>query len=280
MGSSSVGGAGASPDIHSHYAGGHESNGRESDDDAATVAEDEVPSAGGGVASPTITPKGDRRRQQGGSHQKPAQDLYTTNLKTITPLIEVLQARHPDSQIWEPCLGLGNIAEPLAEAGFSVIGTDLFTPLDDGTFSKNPSQSFVDCEICTVGCAKKKKECTHKQDSFTECALPEGFDPAKDIIVTNPPFSLKLKFIERFYKLGVPTYCILPIDSVYGNKGCVKLLAEHGVEMFYLAGGTASSSFYKVSEKQDKSIGTCAWFAFNTRNEAKEKNVSFFLDEA
>ena len=62
-------------------------------------------------------------------------------------------------------------------------------------------------------------------------------------------------------------------------KGCVRLFKEHGVEMFYLAGGSAASTFHKVSEGRDVSVGTCAWFAFNTRLGAKEKNVSFFLDE-
>ena len=44
--------------------------------------------------------------------------------------------------------------------------------------------------------------------SYAECSLPKGFDPRTDIFVTNPPFSLKTKFIERFYNLCVPVYCI------------------------------------------------------------------------
>lgn len=219
--------------------------------------------AGGGFDAPAF--KGDRRRLQGGSNQKPAQDLYTTNIKTILPLIDVLNARHTGSKIWEPCVGLGNIAKPLFDAGFEVIGTDLYSMNPDGSFTANPSQSFVECEVDGV--------------SYSECALPEGFDPAKDIIVTNPPFSLKLKFIQRFYELGIPTYCILPIET-YGAKGCVRLFIEHGVEMFYLTGGKAASTFHKVSEERDVAVGTCAWFAFNTRADAKEKNVSFFLEDA
>jgi len=175
----------------------------------------------------------------------------------------VLQERHPGAKVWEPCYGLGNIATPLGEAGFEVIGTDLYSPTGSGTFSANPSQSFVECEM--------------DGESYAECAVPNGFDPAKDIIVTNPPFSLKTKFIERFYELGIPTYCILPIDT-YGVKGCVRLFKEHGVEMFYLTGGSAASTFHKVSEGRDISVGTCAWFGFNTRDDGK--SVSYFLDEA
>ena len=85
--------------------------------------------------------KGDRRRLQGGIHQKGARDLYITNDFTIAPLLPVLQARATKKmKIWEPCVGLGNIASFLKAEGYDVVGTDLFAP--DGTFQ--PLESFID----------------------------------------------------------------------------------------------------------------------------------------
>ena len=199
--------------------------------------------------------KGDRRLLQGGSHQEGARDLYTTHEFSITPLLPVLAARVKEGKpmlIWEPCHGLGNIAKVLAEAGFSVVGTDLYAP--DGTIQ--PEQSFIDCVV--------------EGKALAECAVPEGVTH----IVTNPPFSEKLAFIKRFYALGLPTYCLLPVDTL-GVKGCSKLFEDHGVELFFMS-GKASNTFYKVSEEKDVNVGACAWFAFNTRTK-KGENFHHFL---
>ena len=192
--------------------------------------------------------------KQGGSHQKGARDLYTTHEFTIAPLLPVLEARAKKGmKVWEPCLGLGNIASVLSEVGYDVVGTDLYAP--DGTLQ--PGQSFIECEV--------------DGKSLEPCPVPKGVTH----IVTNPPFSEKLAFIQRIYALGLPTYCLLPIDTLC-VKGCVKEFEAHGgVELFFL-GGKAASSFHKVSEGRDISVGNCAWFAFNTRVKGEE-NFHHFL---
>lgn len=230
---------------------------RDDDDNDDPVS---VGAAGGSSASEHTPFKGDRRRLQGGSNQKPANDLYTTQRKTITPLLAVLQERHPGAVIWEPCVGTGCISSVLEEAGFRVIGTDLFSYNGDGTQTANPSQSFVSCEM--------------NGESYDECAVPEGVQ----VIVTNPPFSLKASFIERIYRLGLPTYCVLPIESL-GTRRDNKIFADGGMELFILPGGTAASDFFKVSENRMVSVGTCSWFAFNTRHGAGERNAIYFLDD-
>jgi hypothetical protein len=139
---------------------------------AEREVEDEPAAGGGGGGGAAASPehRGDRRRLQGGSHQEGARDLYTTHEFTITPLLPVIGARVKEGQpmrIWEPCLGLGNIASVLSDAGYDVVGTDLYAP--DGTLQ--PDQSFIDCQM--------------EGKVMAECAVPEGVTH----IVTNPPFS-------------------------------------------------------------------------------------------
>ena len=195
--------------------------------------------------------------KQGGIHQGTQRDLYTTHPHTVDPLLAVLKSRVKEGAlIWEPCLGLGSITEVLEAAGYEVVGSDLFTPNEGGGFTMNIDQSFVECEV--------------DGQSLVECAVPKGVTH----IVTNPPFSEKLAFIQRFYRLGLPTYCLLPVDTL-GHKGCSKLFEAHGVELFFLS-GKAAKTFYKVSEARDVDIGVCAWFGFNTRVEGEE-NYHHFL---
>ena len=201
---------------------------------------DSEPAAGGGGGA-AARPKQFGTFAQGGSRQESARDLYTTLERTITPLLPVLLERHKGAHVWEPCIGLANIADVLSAAGFSVVGTDLFSP--DGALQ--PEESFIAVE--------------HSGVSYAPCEVPEGVD----IIVTNPPFSDKLAFIQRFFDLGIPVFSILPLETLT-HKGCVALFKERGVELFILPGGSSASSFFKVSESRNVSVGGCAWFGFNT----------------
>lgn len=80
--------------------------------------------------------------------------------------------------IWECSCGKGNLVSGLNEEGFLTIGTDILTGHDFLTFKPN---------------------------SF-------------DCIITNPPFSLKDKFIERAYSLGKPFAFLLPLTTFEGKK--------------------------------------------------------------
>ena len=177
---------------------------------------------------------------------------------TISALLPVLASRlKPGDLIWEPCFGLGNIASVLESAGYNVVGTDLFTPDGKGGFTINPEQSFISYD--------------YKGKSYEKCPVPEGVKA----IVTNPPFNEKLAFITRFYELGIPVYCLLPVETL-GAKGCNEQFNAHGgVELFFLS-GKAATKFHKVSEGRDVDVGACAWFGFNTRV-AGEENSHFFI---
>lgn len=54
-----------------------------------------------------------------------------------------------------------------------------------------------------------------------------------DYIITNPPFSIKDKVIERVYELGVKAVLILPIDAMGGVKRH-SMYKEHGFPLVYM----------------------------------------------
>jgi len=54
-----------------------------------------------------------------------------------------------------------------------------------------------------------------------------------DCIVTNPPFSLKYKWLERCYELGKPFALLMPVD-VIAAKSAQILFKEYGIEILLL----------------------------------------------
>ena len=53
-------------------------------------------------------------------------------------------------------------------------------------------------------------------------------DDVHDGIITNPPYSIKDKFIEHCYALGKPFALLLPVTSFQGSKRG-KMFIEHGM---------------------------------------------------
>jgi len=91
-------------------------------------------------------------------------------------------------------------------------------------------------------------ECTDNGNSGITRVLKEnglrvvstGFDFLKytpdfhfDIIITNPPFSLKDAFLERAYELGKPFAFLLPLHSLEGvRRG--RLFRKYGLQLLVL----------------------------------------------
>ena len=88
--------------------------------------------------------------------------------------------------IWECAQGNKNIVNFLTKEGYKVIGSDILTGEDFLTWK------------------------------------PEEFD----CIVTNPPYSIKQKFLERCYKLGKPFALLLPLTTFETRKR-QKLFEDH-----------------------------------------------------
>lgn len=95
--------------------------------------------------------------------------------------------------IWEPAAGKGYIVRKLESEGFSVLATDIQTGVN-----------FLTDNL-------------------------EGWD----IIVTNPPFSIKYKFLRRCYELGKPFALIMPVESM-GVGEAQKLFSVFGVEVIWV----------------------------------------------
>lgn len=57
--------------------------------------------------------------------------------------------------------------------------------------------------------------------------------PYFDVILTNPPYSKKDKFIEKCYQLNKPFALLLPVSSIQGQKRG-KLFNKNGIDLLVL----------------------------------------------
>ena len=100
----------------------------------------------------------------------------------------------PTWRIWEPAAGEGLLVEGLYDSGFeTVIAGDLLT-----------GQNFFE---------------------YT----PEAWD----CLITNPPYSLKYKWLARCYDLGKPFALLLPVETL-GAKTAQELFRVHGLEVVFM----------------------------------------------
>ncbi len=78
--------------------------------------------------------------------------------------------------------------------------------------------------------------------------LPDGVD----VILTNPPYSIKDDFIARCYELGKPWAMLMPVNTVQGKKRGAMFMRD-GLEMLVI------NHRVKFTEKGSPSFGV-AWF--------------------
>jgi hypothetical protein len=108
-------------------------------------------------------------------------------------LAPLLPYLRPSWRIWEPASGEGYLADAIEDAGHTVTRSDLLT----GT-------NFFTAE-----------------------------PPAYDVLITNPPYSVKYEWIERCYELGRPWALLMPVETLSAAKG-IRLFERHGVEVTIL----------------------------------------------
>jgi len=123
-----------------------------------------------------------------------------------------------DWTIWECSCGKGNLQDELLARDFNVVGTDILTGQDFLTYQ------------------------------------PEKFD----CIITNPPFSLKQKFLERCYKLGKPFALLLPLTTFETAKR-QELFKKYGLEVIFF---DKRINFETPSGKGSGSWFATAWFTY------------------
>lgn len=85
---------------------------------------------------------------------------------------------------------------------------------------------------CAVGSGKLKNKI--ERESYTVITSNDFFNeyPKYDIIVTNPPYSQKDKFIEECYRRGKPFALLLPITALEGIKR-QKMYNKYGIQILF-----------------------------------------------
>ena len=108
------------------------------------------------------------------------------------------------------------------------------------------SSNIVDC-LTSNG-----YKCVSSGDKdFLIDEIPDGVN----IIITNPPYSKKDKFIERCYELKKPFALLLPVSSLQGQKRG-EMFAENGIEILAL------KKRIDFTGKGSPHFGV-AWFCYN-----------------
>lgn len=123
----------------------------------------------------------------------------------------VLQYVPKDYIIWEPACGKGNIVKDLTQHGYKVIGTDIEDEYDFFTYQ------------------------------------PKQFD----IVITNPPYSIKDKWIKRCYELNKPFILLLPLTALEGIKR-QELYRQYGVSVMLFN--------KRINYETPSGKGSGAWF--------------------
>ena len=128
----------------------------------------------------------------------------------------LLKFLNPKWKIWECASGRGNLVTEFSRLGFQVTGSDILT-----------GSNFLEWE-------------------------PDEYD----CIITNPPYSLKEKFLQRAYSLKKPFAFLLPLTTFESNKRQT-LFREHGLEVIFL---NKRINFETPSGKGSGSWFATAWF--------------------
>jgi len=96
---------------------------------------------------------------------------------------------------------------------------------------------------------------THKKDFDF---LTDRATFAFDMIITNPPYSLKDKFIEKCYEYGKPFCLLLPLTCLEGiNRG--NMYRENGIELLVF---DCRCNFICDNPKKNNWFNT-SWFCWN-----------------
>jgi hypothetical protein len=119
--------------------------------------------------------------------------------------------------VWECACGNGNLVFAMKKRGLFVRATDILTGCD-----------------------------------FLEDWTKADFFTSSDCIITNPPYSLKNKFLEKCYLSGRPFALLLPLTTLE-TPFRQNLFRKYGVEIIFLP--------RRVEFETPSGKGTGSWFA-------------------
>ena len=133
------------------------------------------------------------KREKKSNDKVSKKDICQTPAYALEPLLPYIKTS-THGRVWECADGEGYLKKAISNAGHSVWGTDI---IRGGDFLElNP--------------------------------LPDT-----EFIITNPPFSLKYRFLKRCYELEKPFALLMPVD-VLGSVTAQRLFKEHGFELMLL----------------------------------------------
>jgi len=121
-----------------------------------------------------------------------------------TPMyaVEILLPYLKNCYIWEPAAGKGYICEYLAYWGYFVQGSDIIY---------DETHNFFIYDI-----AKDPEVHGPYEDTFEW-----------DVIVTNPPYSIKYQWIQRCLELGKPFALLVPVETI-ATQRFAKFVEQYG----------------------------------------------------
>lgn len=127
------------------------------------------------------------------NYKEPAMDRCQTPSYALDPLLPFLPK---DKFIWEPACGKGNIVHTLGYYQYCVSGTDIIYGQEYNFFNYSPPFDW-------------------------------------DVIITNPPYSLKYQWLAHCYSLGKPFALLMPVEMI-GAEGGQLPFEKYGVEIIYV----------------------------------------------
>lgn len=133
----------------------------------------------------------------------------------------ILPFLKPEWTVWECASGQHQIVRVLEGAGHKVVATDILSGFD-----------FMDPLLA----ASLKFDC----------------------IVTNPPYSIKDKWLQRCYDIGKPFALLLPITAL-GEQGRVSMFKRYGISVLLPPDRTM---FISPNGTEDGTWFYTAWFCW------------------
>ena len=170
-------------------------------------------------------------------------DVYQTPVNAANLIIDYVKSNLIKvNAVWECAAGYGLLGDELSKAGFEVLMSDL--------------------------CSHNEK--IKEIDFLNHSKLFSSYADRADMIITNPPFSVKDLFIRQCYKLSKPFALLLPLTALEGIKrqqiwkeGLTVLIPNRRIHFL----------FPDLSFKNKRNWFACAWFIHAKRD--KQTNIKF-----